>query len=147
LSLDREQLLVALESIVPDKGKRTLIRRSAEKLKTLPFVFGVILFGSYARREATPISDIDLCVLDDPRSSKEKRLKALDYTSSTINISLFSELPLYVKFDVLSQGVVLSCRDEERLLDLRERVFLEYMDTRYLWEEPGAIERWLTGKK
>jgi len=140
-------LLASLLSIVPDKGKRSLIQASVDKLKVFPFALAVILFGSHARGQATPISDIDLCVLDDFKFPKEERMKALDYASSTVSISLFSELPLYVQFDVLSEGVVLWARNEERLLELKERVILEYMDTRYLWEEPGAIERWLTGKK
>ena len=139
--------MVALESIVPDKGKRALIQESVVRLRALPSVLGVILFGSYARGEATPISDIDLCVLDDPKSPKEERTKALDYVSSTVNISLFSELPLFIKFDVLSQGIVLWCTDDEWLLELKERTYLEYMDTNFLWDEPGAIERWLAGRK
>lgn len=140
-------MLDSLLDMVPSKEKRKLIESSVEQLKTLPSVLGVVLFGSYARGESTPISDIDLCVIDDLKVSSQERAKALDYCSSLVSVSLFSELPLYVQFEVLSDGVVLWLRNEESFLELKERVVLEYMDTRYLWDEPGAIERWLTGKR
>jgi hypothetical protein len=145
--LENKSLLDPLLNKVPDKGRRRLIHSLVDQLKTLPFVLGVILFGSYARGESTPISDIDLCAIDDSRVPSKERMKALDYCSDLISISLFSDLPLYVQYEVMSEGVVLWLRNEEFFLELKERVVLEYMDTRYLWNEPGAIERWLAGKK
>ncbi|MFQ6051448.1 MAG: nucleotidyltransferase domain-containing protein [Candidatus Hydrothermarchaeota archaeon] len=58
-----------------------LISYYVNKLINLPFTLGVVLFGSYARGKETPLSDIDICVLDDTRFPIRERKKVFELQS------------------------------------------------------------------
>jgi len=79
--LDEEHGYISLKKI------KDVVREVAPKY---PFIHGVILFGSYARNEAYPDSDIDLLLIDDPVGFKigsfyielkNKLIKEIDITS------------------------------------------------------------------
>lgn len=118
-----------------------------EKLKESPFTLGIILFGSYLRK-ATPISDIDICVIDDVNFPREERLKVFELSTDKIDISLFSLLPLYIKFEVL-KGEPIWLRDKGLLRELKEKIVLEYLEMKPLWEELDRkrMEKWLIREK
>lgn len=80
-TLDEEHGYVSLKKI------KDVVREVAPKY---PFIHGIILFGSYARNEAYPDSDIDLLLIDDPVGFKigsfyielkNKLIKEIDITS------------------------------------------------------------------
>lgn len=99
-------------------------------------VIAVILFGSYGRGEE--YRDIDLCiVLNKKYSNIEMSKEALIYTSilsSKFDISIFQQLPLYIRKRVLKEGKILFCKDESLLykiafLTIREfNLFEKYYD-------------------
>jgi len=122
----------------PDK----LIRAYVNKLKDLPFTRGVILFGSYAKERETPLSDIDICVLDDIGYPKEERRKVFELSTDLVELSLFSELPLPIKFEVI-KGEPLWLKSKDEFRALRERITLEYLEMEYLWDEFLVIGKWL----
>ncbi|RJS69456.1 nucleotidyltransferase domain-containing protein, partial [Candidatus Bathyarchaeota archaeon] len=55
---------------LPEKIRRTL-ERIVKEMRVKENVYGVGLFGSWSRGDATPSSDIDLLTLDDGSSSYE----------------------------------------------------------------------------
>jgi predicted nucleotidyltransferase len=101
-----------------------------------PLVLAVILYGSVARGEAGPRSDVDLCLVLDPSVTRETdgpdiRLAYLDASQSDrVEVRLFQQLPIYVRQRVLQDGKVLFCRDEPRLYDLAYRTVQAYEDFR-----------------
>lgn len=91
-------------------------------------VIAIVLFGSLARRKAREISDIDLCVMT--RALPEPiRMELLSYGSETIDISLFSDLPITIRFRVFNEGKVIFCRDRETFGAIRAATIREYQDT------------------
>jgi predicted nucleotidyltransferase len=97
-----------------------LIARAEQDLDVL----GIILFGSRARGEAGPRSDADVCLVLDPGapsglSASRKRLEYLAH--SELDLTIFQQLPLYLRSRVLREGRVVFVRDEDRLYDLAIR--------------------------
>lgn len=90
-------------------------------------VIAIVLFGSLARRKAREISDIDLCLITKPLPGPV-RMDLLSYGSDTIDISLFSDLPITIRFQVFKEGRVLFCRDRETYGALRAATIREYQD-------------------
>ena len=83
-----------------------------------PAVLAVILFGSYARGEASATSDVDLCLVlgSDSISGLEMSRVRLAYLAEAAgDIVVFQQLPLHVKSRVLKEGRVLFARDEDAL--------------------------------
>jgi predicted nucleotidyltransferase len=97
-----------------------LIARAEQDLDVL----GIILFGSRARGEAGPRSDADVCLVLDPGapsglSASRKRLEYLAH--SELDLTIFQQLPLYLRSRILREGRVVFVRDEDRLYDLAIR--------------------------
>lgn len=87
-------------------------------------VLAIILFGSRARAEAGPRSDIDVCLVLDEHAATglSASRKRLDYpASSHVDLSIFQQLPLYLRSRILKEGRVLFVRDEDRLYDVAVR--------------------------
>jgi len=103
-----------------------------------PEVLAVILFGSRARGEDTPDSDIDICLVLEPRSYSDLELseKKLEYLAKfDLDIHIYQQLPLYIRHRVLREGKVLFCRDEDKLYDLAFRTIREYEDFKHIYRE------------
>jgi len=103
-----------------------------------PEVLAVILFGSRARGKDTPDSDIDICLVLEPRSYSDLELskKKLDYLAEfDLDIQIYQQLPLYIRHRVLREGKVLFCRNEDKLYDLAFRTIREYEDFKHIYRE------------
>jgi predicted nucleotidyltransferase len=94
-----------------------LLRRASDD----PEVLAVILYGSSARGEARPESDVDVCLVLSPaaRSRAELTEKRLAYLGDVdLDVQVFQGLPLYVRPRVLRDGRILFCRDEDALYEV-----------------------------
>ncbi|MGH7335468.1 MAG: nucleotidyltransferase family protein [Candidatus Rokuibacteriota bacterium] len=99
---------------------RGLIARAAKDLDVL----GVILFGSRARGDAGPRSDVDVCLVLESGVSpglaaSRKRLEYL--AGGDLDLTIFQQLPLYVRSRILKEGRVVFVRDEDRLYGVAVR--------------------------
>jgi uncharacterized protein len=91
---------------------------------------GTLVFGSWARGEASDGSDIDLCIVA-PRASDPGALwrEALSQIQDLrYEVRIFELLPLYMKMAVIEEGVVVCSRD---VLELYEYFY----PFRRLWED------------
>jgi predicted nucleotidyltransferase len=101
-----------------DRDLDAALSRVIARAQSDPDVLALILYGSRARGDARPDSDVDVCLVLDPSvpvglAASRKRL---DYAATAdVDIAVFQQLPLYVKSRVLREGRVLFARDEERL--------------------------------
>ena len=65
---------------------------------------GILLYGSYAKGEATERSDVDICLVKPKPGTYEMVLEKL---GGKYDIKVFEELPLYVQIDVIKNHIVI----------------------------------------
>ena len=100
------------------------LERLLSKAKEDGEVLAVLLFGSTARGEQTAASDVDVCLLLQPRKYDSLALsrKKLAYLQGNdLDVHIFQQLPLYIRQRVLKEGKVLFARDLDALYALAFR--------------------------
>ena len=101
-------------------------------------VLAVMLFGSAARGDSHPGSDLDVCLVLYPRdwAPEELARKRLGYVGAfDLDVRVFQALPLYVRHRVLKEGRVLLVKDEDALYDLAFRTAQEFDDFKHIYRE------------
>ncbi len=115
------------------------IKKVVNKVKKNKDVLAVMLFGSYAGRKISPLSDVDLCViLNKKYSSKEmtrKRLKYLTYASNKFDIQIFQLLPLYIKIKILKEHKILYSKNTRKIYDIAYQTIKEYESFKPKYED------------
>lgn len=116
-----------------DPLNERLIEKVIEKIKADEAVLAVILFGSRARGEELPGSDIDLClVLAPTRDTRTDQMTArmayLPDGSGRLDLRIFQQLPLYIRRRVLKEGTVLLCKDLDALYAIAYRTAQAFED-------------------
>jgi hypothetical protein len=93
-------------------------------------VCAVILFGSVAKGVSDSLSDVDVCImLNDKSELLTMSLKKPEYLSLVdYDVSIFQQLPLYIRQRVIEEGKVVFCRNEERVYELVSRTIKEFED-------------------
>ena len=76
-------------------------------------VLGVLLYGSWARGDAGPDSDIDLCLVAPEAEDRAGLWREFvsHLRSEKYDLRIFEILPLYIKMAVIEEGSVLWSRD------------------------------------
>ncbi len=80
----------------------------------------ILLFGSRARGDARPDSDIDLAVYydGDERDRFQFRVRASGELPSNVDLHIFQDLPLYVIHHALREGKLIYVGDREKAMDI-----------------------------
>ena len=91
-------------------------------------VVALVLFGSCARGQARSISDIDLCIVTQRDLPQSDRWDLLSYGSEGIDLTLFWDLPVTIRFRVIREGRVLFCKDTLRFHRIQAQTVREYFD-------------------
>ncbi|MCZ7358215.1 MAG: nucleotidyltransferase domain-containing protein [Candidatus Methanoperedens sp.] len=104
------------------------IGKAVSGLKKFGFVHSIILFGSQAKRTERTDSDVDLCIIPEPHVdvSLKERIALNNAVPEHIDISLFGELPVYMRKRVFLEGKVLYTEDPYYILTLAKENDLEY---------------------
>ena len=110
-------------SNIPEHAK--VIDKIIEPLKKNCDVISIYLFGSYARGREKPFSDIDICVIVDRGANRDE---ILSHSSKKIDISIFHDLPLSMRFRVIKEGKLLFSRDELKLHRIIVATIRSYLD-------------------
>jgi predicted nucleotidyltransferase len=112
----------------------TSIERLIAKAQNDPNVLAVMLFGSAARSEQGPKSDIDICLVLQPDVTEEVSEKRLEYLAEfDLDVHLFQQLPLYVKRRILKEGRVLLSKDDDTLYGLAFRTAQAFEDFKHIY--------------
>lgn len=98
------------------------------RLKKIPEVKAVYLFGSYATGKEKPISDIDICVIAEPGLQRPEKLEILSYSGKKTEISLFYDLPISLKAKIFREGIPLFQRNKKFLAGVKLATMKEYLD-------------------
>ena len=101
-------------------------------------VIAVLLFGSTAREEQHPKSDIDICLMLIPQKKpydnlymSHKRLKYL--SQSDMDIQIYQQMPLYIKTRILKEGKILFVSNENLLYDIAIKTVKEFEDFKHIY--------------
>ena len=95
------------------------------------------LFGSHARGQAGPLSDVDTAVLleghpDDDRCL-DMRLEIIGglmglLHTNDVDVLILNQAPPALRYAVLRDGVLLFCRDRQAMIQFRVQTLNEYLD-------------------
>ena len=119
-----------------DKKKTTELDRLLAMAKQDGEVLAVIVFGSAARDEQTPVSDVDICLVMTPKPFRPNTLshKRLEYMEdNSLDLRIFQQLPLYIRVRVLKEGRILFARDEDQLYKLAFRTTQAFEDFKHIY--------------
>lgn len=107
-------------------------------------VVALFVFGSVARGELQPLSDLDLGVLLDEKLSRKERFdKHLELAgkftglmqTDEIDIVILNDAPMRFVLKILSTGKLLFERDRQALIDLYDKNTKMFLDFKYFLDE------------
>ncbi len=111
---------------------------------------GILLYGSYAKGEQTPRSDVDVCIVGGEKIFEE----VMRELGGKYDIKFFEELPLYVKVEVVKNHVKIYAKEELDMYFYRILKVWKDMEHRIRENEFESIDekikkrrRWLNAKK
>jgi hypothetical protein len=113
-------------------------------------VVGAMLFGSQARGEPHPLSDIDIAVWHEPDLDPSRRFRLqLDLIAAAeaalgtdeIDLIMLNGAPPLLRQRALRDGVCLVERDRDERVRLETRAIIEYCDTAPLRAQLGEALR------
>src|SRR5215213_10525952 len=113
------------------------------------------LFGSTARGEAGPLSDVDVAVLLDESVTRENYLditaaliEKLERSAPRIDLTVLNEAPPALRHRVLLDGTLLLERDPRQRIDFEVRSIREALDFQHFAEifDRGLLERAAGGR-
>ncbi|MCL6473428.1 MAG: nucleotidyltransferase domain-containing protein [Firmicutes bacterium] len=108
------------------------VQRVLAEVQQHPKVVAIFLFGSWARGEQMPISDVDIAVLlDNPDKRDEADIGSM--YSPTVDLVLFHRLPVRIQFQVLKEGQPLFVRDEEKLIETTFQLMRQYHEMEWMY--------------
>jgi len=125
--------------------------------RALPGVVLAYLFGSYARGQAGPLSDVDVAVLlaDGPSSAHcfEMRLEIIGGLMGIlhfddVDVLILNQAPPALRYRVLRDGLLLFCGDEQTRIEFTARTVSEYLDLKPMIErhQRAILERAAKGE-
>lgn len=122
-------------SLAPD-----VVLRLRERLEAEAGLDAAILFGSAARGQLSPWSDVDVAVLRSARGAAPTDLTALAVALEVecgrdIQMLDLERAPADIRRTVLDEGSVLFARTPGRLEDLAEATMLEYWDMAWMRDD------------
>lgn len=119
--------------LIKNRLKKLLAKINADNR-----VLAVFLYGSRVRGEASPKSDIDICLVTDKNAlgSKDSFQIRLEYMQDfDFDMQIFSQLPIYVRVNVIKDGELLFCRNEDQLYELVFKVIREFADFEHIYRD------------
>jgi len=111
-------------------------RLLTQELGKSNFIVFALLFGSFAESRATRISDIDIGIHTNrdvsPLEIGEIVARLEKITALKVDLIILNDL--YKKkpslaFEIVSNGQLLLCQEQEKFIEFKKNTFLYYLDT------------------
>lgn len=135
-----------------------LDENTVERLRAVLREQGVVvayLFGSAARGDAGPMSDVDVAVLFGHELTRAEAWDAMLRLGAEVSLTLGQEADLVVleiapptlRFAVIDEGLLLLNDDDDRRVHFHARAISEYLDTEHLREvQRQYLYEWIRGR-
>jgi uncharacterized protein len=112
------------------------IQPFAEYFGRQPDVVVAYLFGSVARGQATPLSDVDIAVLLDPTEEAEAVLdrqvtlltELTQLAEPEVQLTLLNDVPPLLAYEVIREGILLHQRSGAERVAFQVKAMKEYFD-------------------
>jgi predicted nucleotidyltransferase len=106
-------------------------------------VLATLLYGSVIKREETPRSDIDICIVapecKDRRSLLKEIFRKLDVFSKRYDVKIFEELPLFIQIQIIQNNEIIYTKNVYELYEY-------FYNIRKLWEVQAERQK-VTGEE
>lgn len=91
-------------------------RKIIEDLKDIiPYVKGIIIYGSHVKGYADKNSDIDICVVKKEGIDEKELFYKILSTSNKYDIIIFDKAPWYIRGEIIENGKVIYAEDADEL--------------------------------
>lgn len=81
------------------------------------FVDSIIVFGSYAKGNIKPLSDLDICIIF--KNNTKDKDKILSYATEELDLNDFHKLPLNLQFKILTEGKIFKSKTSLKSLKIK----------------------------
>jgi predicted nucleotidyltransferase len=108
-----------------------LVDRLRSRISSLPAVRLAVLFGSTARGEARPRSDVDLGVLldpDTPASRREVESELWRAAEREVDMIFLADAPPLLRFEISRDGVLLFEKEDGLWTSVKVRAMVDWWD-------------------
>ncbi len=106
-------------------------------------VLAILLYGSAAKGDETPRSDIDICIVapncPDRYHLLTEVFRKLDVSSKKYDVKIFEELPLYIQIQIVLTNEIIYAKDIYELYEY-------FYNIRKLWEIQAERQK-VTGEE
>jgi len=111
------------------------------------------LFGSAAKDDMGPLSDVDIAVyLNEALSNDQRFDRRLDLMGELegvlkardkIDLIVLNDVPLLLRFNVIHKGILFICRDHKKRIFFETKTMSTFFDRQYYYERDAdlTIER------
>jgi len=108
-----------------------MLERLKRQAAVWPELKLAVLFGSTARGQARPKSDVDLGILLDPYSPELRFQVEAELGRAAgrpVDVILLDDAPPLLRFEIAREGVLLFQREDHRWTDFKARAMVDWWD-------------------
>jgi len=104
-------------------------------------IIAIFLFGSYAKKTTTKLSDIDIGILFKKDfnyvNDELKIIQKLSeiFQNNSIDLTILNAAPPDLAFEVIKSGELLLVNDEEALIEFKKYITFKYFDYQFIKKE------------
>ena len=115
-----------------------------QAVKMRPEAMALYSFGSVAKKELKPLSDLDFAILLSGQLNRKQRFKKHlgligifnnIFRTDEIDLTILNDAAFRFCFVVLKTGKLLYCKNKVELIDFRDQVIKNYMDFKYFRDD------------
>ncbi len=122
--------------------KDIIIRQLSDMLSRFPSLRIAYVYGSFLTRDDFRDIDIALLVEGQPDGDFIQRYaaeagdrleEALEFRHEC-DVKLLNDLPVWLRFEIISTGMLLYVRDDDDRIDYETQVLVEYQDVKFMYD-------------
>lgn len=139
----------SIHSHLEKRGLSEIRDRLKDFFLTQRDVVFAYLFGSVAKDDMGPLSDVDVAVYLKERRSRHQRfqrrlelmgkVEGVLKASDKVDLIVLNDVALLLRFNVIHQGILLVCRDHKKRILFETKTMSTFFDRQYYYERDADI--------